>query len=559
MAMKITRRGALFGASGLAFAAAACSDGPRRPEPEPQTGPFRHGVASGEPDQTSVVLWTAITDDSGGEYIFQVAEDEAFENIVFEEGEMRVYVTTNAISTFKTIATGLQPDTRYFYRMLFNDIASPVGRTRTLPAGPVARFNMAICSCSNYPAGYFNAYRELADTPDLDLVLHLGDYLYEYPADGYASDDAERLGRVVDPPTELLTYGDYARRHALYKTDQDLQAAHAAAPWFITRDDHEVANDAWSGGAENHNEGEGDWPDRVRDALRAFHDWNPTREPEDLIGGLRVVEIGDLATLALTESRLLARDEPLDFSTFPVDGDADPDDPANREAVDEWLRTQMGAEGRQLLGAEQIAQIASAFRASEKPWQLLGGQVVMGKVSAPDMIEALPGWLKFIVRRRDELAWGYLQRSQYEIPYNPDAWDGYHAERERLYDAVQAAGRQMITFAGDSHNFWVNQLTDDDGDRVGFEFGTTSISSPSPFERIPAPGVSFSRLIEEANSDVIRHNDRDKGFTRVTLTPDAMDVDLVTVSTIKERGYTAGSDSRWQVTNGENGLEIDAI
>jgi phosphodiesterase/alkaline phosphatase D-like protein len=558
MTMKITRRGALFGASGLALVAAACSSGPRRPEPDPPTGPFRHGVASGEPDQTSVVLWTAITDDSGGDYVFEVAIDEAFENIVFSEREQRTYVTSNAVSTFKTIATGLAPGTRYFFRMRHNGISSPVGRTRTLPAGPVERFNIAVCSCSNYPAGYFNAYRELADTPDLDLVLHLGDYLYEYPADGYASDDAERLGRVVDPPTELLTYGDYARRHALYKTDPDLQAAHAAAPWFIAWDDHETANDSWRGGAENHQADEGPWRDRVNDALRAFHDWNPTREPENLIGGLRVVEIGDLATIALTESRLTARDEPMDFSSFPIPDDADPDDPANQQAVAEWRANEIGRDDREMLGAAQIAAIAEAFDTG-KPWRLIGGQVVMGRVEAPNMIEALPGWLKFIVSRSDDLAWGYLQRSQFDIPYNLDAWDGYAAERERLYEALQRVGGNVVTLAGDSHNFWANRLTDGRGDQIGLEFGTTSISSPSPFERIPAPGVSFSRIIEDGNPDVIRHNDRDKGFIRMTLTPEAMEVDFVTISTIKRRGFTAGSDSRWRVISGENGLELTPV
>ncbi|WP_394693740.1 alkaline phosphatase D family protein [Hyphobacterium sp.] len=560
MSIRITRRGALFGASGLAFAAAACSSGPRRPEPEPQTGPFRHGVASGEPDQSSVVLWTAITDDAGGEYVFQVATDEGFENIVFEDREERTYVTSNAISTFKVIATGLEPATTYFYRMLFNGISSPVGRTRTLPAGAVDRFNMAVCSCSNYPAGYFNAYRELANTPDLDLVLHLGDYLYEYSADGYASEEAERMDRVVDPRHELISYGDYARRHALYKTDPDLQAAHAAAPWLMMWDDHEVANDAWATGAENHNEGEGSYDERVYNAMLAYHDWNPTREPGDQIGMARIAEIGDLATLAVTESRHVARDQPMDFSTFPIPDDADPDDPANQQAIADWRANEVGREDREMLGAAQIAQIADAFRAAAgKPWRLLGGQVVMGRVETPDMIEALPGWLKFIVSRSDELAWGYIQRSQFDIPYNLDAWDGYVAERERLYDAVRDAGGDMIAFAGDSHNFWTNQLMDDEGHRIGYEFGTTSITSPSPFERVPAPGVSFSRLIEEKNPDVLRHNDRDKGFIRVTLTPDAMEAEFVTVSTIRRRGYTAGSDSRWRVTRGPNGLEIDTI
>lgn len=560
MPFPLNRRHLLLGSTGLAVAAAACSTD-NRPAPSPPTGPFRHGVASGEPDTSSVVLWTAVSEDGGGEIVWQVARDEAFENVVWEGRETRQFIQMNPLSTYKVIAEGLEPDTRYFYRALHNGTPSPTGRTRTLPEGGVERFNVAFCSCSNYPAGYFNAYRELADTPDLDLVLHLGDYIYEYGMGGYATEDADDLGRVPMPAHECLTQADYAARHAQYKSDPDLQAAHAAAPWFITWDDHEVANDAWSGGAENHDDGEGSWIDRRNGALRAFHDWNPTREPDDMIGGMKTVEIGTLATIALTESRHTRRGEQLTFESFPIPADAD-DTPENRALVADWLRDVVGDPSREMLGTEQIAALADAFRASRsagKPWQVLGGQVLLGKLNMPNYVEALPGWLKWIVRNREPLAWEYVLRSRFDSPFSFDSWDGYPAERERLYEAVLDATDGMIALAGDTHNFWTCALATEAGRAVGYEFGTSAISSPSEFEGIPAPGVHFGRITEAANAEILHHEPYRRGFIRLSLTPGAVDADYIEVSTVKRRGFRAALDSRWRVTRGEGGLELEAL
>lgn len=560
MPFTLNRRHVLLGSTGLAVVTAACGTN-NRPMPPAPTGPFRHGVASGAPDAGSVVLWTAVTEDGGGEILFQVAQDDAFQQIVWEGRETRQYIRENPLSTYKMLAEGLEPDTRYFYRMVHNGVASPTGRTRTLPSGPVERFNIAVCSCSNYPAGFFNAYREVADTPDLDLVLHLGDYLYEYGMGGYATGDAEKLGRVPVPAHECLTQADYAARHALYKSDPDLQAAHAAAPWFITWDDHEVANDTWATGAENHNDDEGDWSDRRTGALRAFHDWNPTREPEDLIGGMSTIEVGNLATIALTESRHTHRTEQLTFDSFPIPADSE-DTPENRALVAQWLRDVVGDPSREMLGADQIAGIGDAFRASRaagKPWQILGGQVLLGRITMPNYVEVLPGWLKWYVRNNDDLAWDYIQRSRFDSPFSFDSWDGYPAERERLYETVLDASGGMIALAGDTHNFWTCDLRTGDGRRAGFEFGATSVTSPSPFEGVPAPGVHFGRITEAANAEILHHEPYAKGFMRLTMTPEAFESEFVSVSTIKRRGYTAATESRWRVTRGDDGLELDAV
>lgn len=559
MPIRLNRRQALLGATAISLTASGC--GTSRPAPPEPDGHFRHGVASGEPDTASVVLWTAITEDGGGERGVQVARDADFTDIVFEEFETLTYIRMNPVTTVKIIASDLDPGTRYYYRFRFNGAYSPVGVTRTLPDGDIDAFGIAVCSCSNYPAGYFNAYAELAGRGDVDLVLHLGDYIYEYAMGGYGTDDAEEMGRVPVPAHECLSQADYAARHALYKSDPDLQAAHAAAPWFIMWDDHEVANDAWTGGAENHDDGEGSWTERRDAALRAFHDWNPTREPDDLIGTARRIEIGNLATIALTESRLSARDRQLTFDSFPIPADSE-DTPDNRARVADWLRDVVGDPSREMLGAPQIAEIASGFaasRAAGKPWQILGGQVLLGRVTMPNYVEVLPGWLKWLVRRRDDLAWAYVLRSRFESPFNLDSWDGYPAERERLYAALHDASGPFIALAGDTHNFWTCDLRDAAGERRGFEFGTSSITSPSPFEGIPAPGVHFGRITEANNAEILHHDPYAKGFMHLTLTPDAVTTEFVEVSTVKRRGYSAATESRWRVTRDGSGLQIEAV
>ncbi len=206
--------------------------------------------------------------------------------------------------TVKVDVEGLQPNTVYYYRFLTVNKTSMAGRTRTLPEGAIDAAAFAVVSCSNYPAGFFNVYREVAKQ-DVDAVLHLGDYLYEYSAEGYASERAEELGRVVEPANELLSLADYRTRYAQYRRDEDLQAAHAAHPFIIVWDDHEVANDTWREGAENHDPGtEGSFVERKMAALQAWHEWLPVRPPvsmNDII--YRRFQYGDLLDLLMLDTR----------------------------------------------------------------------------------------------------------------------------------------------------------------------------------------------------------------------------------------------------------------
>ena len=552
---KLTRRTALIGAAGAGLAVSACSSSPERYEAAGE-GTFRHGVASGDPDTTSVMLWTALTEDGGGWRGVEVARDESFADIVFEQGEEIAYIQAQPLGTLKILATGLEPGQRYFYRFRLNDDYSPVGVTRTLPSGDIAQYRIGVFSCSNFPAGHFNVYREAAENGALDLVLHLGDYIYEYGMGQYATGEAMALNRVPEPAHELLSHADYVARHAQYKADPDLQALHAAAPWIMSWDDHETANDSWTGGAQNHNEGEGTWDDRRNAALRAWYAWTPTREPADLRNRYGVYEIGNLATLCLIESRLAARDQQVQNDSFPVASDADDTDPEVLAAVDAWKRDVVGAEDRELIGAGQIAGIRDACAASKaagKPWRLLANQVIMSRVHFPNFAEEMPGWLRWWATRDSEFARNFILRTRFDVPFNLDMWDGYPAERVRLFAALREADADVITLTGDVHSFWTNDLVDAEGHRVGTELVGSSVTSPSPFSGFAAPGVDYGQMMIDTNADVAHCNMVDHGYIRLTLTPEAAEADYVTVSTILQRDYRAGTDSRWRLRRTEDG------
>ena len=315
----LTRRRALqLAAAAGAGLAAVTATGPASASPKAAASSvFRHGVASGDPLPGAVLLWSRVTPDpaatpgSGAgpevDVGWEVATDPGFRRVVrrgtSSTGPARDH-------TVKVDAVGLSPATTYWYRFRCRGATSPVGRTRTAPAAdaPVARLRMAVVSCANLQAGWFTAYRQLAARDDLDLVVHLGDYLYEYAPGEYQARDV--VVRPHDPPREMVGLADYRRRHAQYKTDPDLQALHAAAPWVVTWDDHESANDAWSGGAENHTEGaEGAWPARLAAAQQAYAEWMPVRyEP----GGhlYRRLRFGRLATLSMLDLRTYRDQQP---------------------------------------------------------------------------------------------------------------------------------------------------------------------------------------------------------------------------------------------------------
>lgn len=523
---------------------------------------FLHGVASGDPDAHSAVFWTRVTpaDASGTdiEVTLEVSRDAAFSDIVRTSSGLRARAARDFTVKHDLDGQGLEPGAEYFYRFIAGDVTSPVGRVRTLPVGPTTEVVLGVASCQLYPGGLFNAYDALSREPRLDAVVHLGDYIYEYGAgpDDYGIATGAALSRIPQPPHEILTLEDYRLRHAQYKSDPDLQAAHARAAFICVWDDHEVTNDAWSMGAENHTDAtEGDYAARKAIALRAYYEWMPIREPRAGLGLdaiNRSFEFGDLATLAMVETRLLARNRQLDYATDMPMVDGTPDLVA--------FNAKLNAEDRDLLGDAQrnwLKGVLAASKSAHKPWQVLGNQVVMARVMGPDVtkiaseaqIEGMIGGLP------EEVRTGLRQMIQlYKlgVPFGLDSWDGYPAGRERLYAAFKEADVQPIVLAGDSHAYWVNELKDAAGDRRAVEFGTSAISSPSPGDAV-AP-LPLGPLLSANNEEVVFCDQTAKGYILLTLTPERAEAKLQAVSTILAKPYDLRTLSSWVVTHSEAGV-----
>ena len=508
---------------------------------------FEHGVASGDPMSDSVVIWTRVTPKSGEGAIPVVYRVKQGSNLV---ATGTVQTSAARDFTVKVVPEGLQPGTRYSYDFIVpttgGDVTSPSGATKTTAsAESEAPVRFAVVSCSNWPFGFFNAYGEIARTPDLDAVLHLGDYIYEYGVDGYGGAVGEEIGRRHDPVTEIVTLDDYRARHRQYKTDPDLQAAHAAVPWLCTWDDHESANDSYRTGAQNHNpeENEGDWSDRKQVAVQAYLEWMPVRDPEpgrakEAI--YRRFEFGSVATVFCLESRLTGRSEEISWFNEIV---GLPPEQVPAKAMATMARVQ--SDERTMLGFEQEAWLAEGLAESVEQgtqWQLLANPVVMARVVPPKFADILGA------ETIEDLDNTYLSLlaafAPLGLPFNLDAWDGFPAARARLYEAAKEAGARLITVTGDTHTAWGNTLIDVDGEQRGVEFGCTSISSPGMGHYMP--GVEdLGEMFSDANPEVEYHDPHGHGFTLVTLTKAGVRGDFVKVSTILEKDYTAETSVRY--------------
>lgn len=553
--MKIDRRSLL---AGLGLGGAAAASGASAHEGHSHVA-FNHGVASGDPLQDRIVFWTRVTPPEGHTAQIQ-GELRVGTDARLEREGLAAFVKVGAAAdsdwTVKVDVKDLKPGTEYFYQFRFGEAASPVGRTRTLPEGATESVVLAVASCSLYPNGYFNAYQAIADLERVDAVLHLGDYIYEYGAgaNDYGMSSPVAKSRPHDPPHEIVSLADYRRRHAQYKSDPGLQAAHARAPWIVVWDDHETANDSWLNGAENHNpdKGEGDWAARKAAALKAYYEWMPIRPAA---GGLpeaiqRSFRFGDLARLVMVETRLLARGEPMDIEASLMK-DGKPDLPGFMATLNDPSRQLLGEVQERWLAAE----LASSTKAGET-WQVLGNQIVMGRVFAPNLQKtmgdeaygAMMAQLPDYIRQRVAIS---NAMSALPVPVNVDQWDGYPVARERVYDMFKAAGARPIVLAGDSHSFWANELHDAAGKRLAAEFGTTGITSPG-FEDL-LPGAPLGKALVERNSEVKYANSAAKGFVLLTLTRTQAKAEMMAVSTIVERDFGTAPVATFTVTPGADG------
>ncbi len=498
---------------------------------------FRHGVASGDPAQDSVVLWTRVSGQSGEVAVdWSVATDPAMRDTVTQG---TVYTSEIRDYTVKVIPEGLPAGTQLYYRFVVAGVVSPIGRTQTLPTGKIESLVIAVASCSNYPFGRFNGYQAIAEDSDIDIVVHLGDYIYEYDENGYGADAGRALGRVHEPRHETVTLSDYRIRHAQYKSDSGSLAMHAMHPLIATWDDHESANNPWSGGAQNHQDGEGQWIDRRSISLRAYYEWMPVREPgvgESRESRRAHFRFGDLASLFAVETRHMARSEQIDLG-------ANEDSLTSPEAAAEFYKRVVGDESREMMSQSDETFLAEGLKASVEagqPWRVLANQTILARVVAAPLndpvfleaAESLEGWLADYAR-------SLIRVGELEIPANMDAWDGYPAARERLYAlAAEAGARDLLVVTGDTHVFWQNRLNTEAGEPAGLELGTSGISSPRGlYELGDAANNRHDELLVETNDSVEWMDGRYRGFVKLTLEREKARAEFVGLSTIETRSF----------------------
>ena len=537
-------------AGGAALTACGGDDGP-----EPA---FLYGVASGDPLADRVVLWThARLPDSADpvELRYEVAEDAAFTRIV-SSGTVTASAGTG--HTAKVDATGLSAGRDYHYRFTAGRSSSPVGITRTLPSS-TNEVRLAVMSCSNYPTGFFNVYAEVARS-DAQFALHLGDYIYEYDAAGYASGGAAALGRVSQPANELLSLDDYRRRHAQYKSDPDSKTLHARMPMIAVWDDHEIANDAYTGGAENHDPAtEGPWAARRAAALQAYHEWMPIRTGPSPDRIYRSFDFGSLVSLHMLDTRLIGRDRQVDLPALA--GLAGPQAQAAATAV-------FTSPSRQLLGSEQMSWLSGRMAASQARWQVLGQQVLMGRMEFPASVlaalnpadtspaaqaagtAAITAYLTAKgtpAAQRTPAQLALLDpRSNPKLGYNLDAWDGYVVARETVLGTALSLGKRLISLAGDTHNAWHSNLTLMGlqnpalaNRKVGEEFATSSVSSPGLEAYLSLPPAQVKGIFEGVVDDLRWMDPSRRGFLKMSFTQTEARGDWIFIDTITSRTFQA--------------------
>ncbi|MFF7311059.1 alkaline phosphatase D family protein [Streptomyces sp. NPDC008137] len=502
-----------------------------------QAPAFLHGVASGDPLPDGVLLWTRVTPvpeaipGSGlgpdTEVTWVVAEDRAFTTIVAKGSAT---ATAASDHTVKADIRGLRPATDYWFRFSSGGTDSPAARTRTAPGhdAAVTGLRFGVVSCANWEAGYFSSYRHLAARGDLDAWLHLGDYIYEYGTGEYGT-----RGKVVRPHApahEIVTLADYRIRHARYKTDPDLQALHATAPVVAIWDDHEFANDAWSGGAENHTEGaEGAWSARQAAARQAYFEWMPVR-PAIAGTTYRRLRFGKLADLSLLDLRSF-RSQQVKVGNGEVD---DPD--------------------RTLTGRAQLDWLKAGLKASDTTWRLVGNSVMVSPFAIGSLSADL---LKPLAK--------LLGLPQEGLALNTDQWDGYTDDRREILAHLRAnAIRNTVFLTGDIHMAWANDVPVNAGTyplspSAATEFVVTSVTSDNldDIVKVPEGTVSAvaSPVIRAANRHVHWVDTDRHGYGVLDITAERAQMDYYVLSDRANRDATAKWTRSYRTRSGTQKLE----
>jgi alkaline phosphatase D len=448
--------------------------------------------------------------------------------------------------TVKVDVTGLRTATWYFYRFTALGGRSRVGRTRTAPAerATPARLRLGVASCANWQAGYFAAYRGLARRNDLDAILHLGDYFYEYGAGGYGEGPENTDVRRHDPPHEVVSLSDYRRRHAQYKTDEDLQDLHARYPFIVTWDDHEVTNDQWSRGAENHNPGEGDYLRRRARAHRAYDEWMPARMSGTaaLNDGARLyrrIGWGQLAEISMLDLR--------SYRSKQVDTAAPTPVPTTEQQISDPERT--------LLGAAQMRWLKNSLSRYRPLWRVVGNPVMIAPVTFAQVPRELLNPINDVT--------GLLPDDGF--PYNVDQWDGYTADRREILDQIadhQVENALFVT--GDIHSGWACELPYDAAtypvsESAGVEFVCSSVTSNNLDDITGSPPRTSSLAVEEiikANNRHVKYlNFDDHGFSVLDITPKRAQMDWFVIADRSDRRTAISHTASYATRVGTNKVE----
>ncbi len=468
--------------------------------------PFYHGVASGDPLQDRVIIWTRVTPPDSLPEIegtWEVSDNEDFDNPIVSGS-----FTTNPGRdyTVKIDVGGLNPGSQYFYRFKALGTNSSTGRTKTASATS-DEVKFGVVSCSNYEWGYFNAYGALA-LEELDAIIHLGDYIYEYAPGGYGD---TTMNRPPIPAREILSLQDYRSRYSQYHLDPDLIAAHSNHAFINIWDDHEISNNSYRDGAQNHQDDEGSYEERKQIARQVYYEWLPIREGGKLY---RKFNYGSLAELIMLDERLEGRTQQADSL----------DDPSLNDP------------SRSMLGKEQLNWLTDNLINSSSQWKVIGNQVI----------------------------YSYLNWGHETFSINLDSWDGYPIEQQEIADAIIENKLTNVVFiTGDTHTAWAFEATNrpfenynqETGEGAfAVEFGTTSINSANSNERFDNEMV-LEHEKKIVNSDINPHlkftNMRDHGYLILSLTPDRATAVWKFLETIKERKLDFKETKTMWVNSGE--------
>lgn len=480
-------------------------------KPQFSADPFAAGIASGDPASDGVVLWTRLIPDPSREQAWQkenvtvewrVATDEAFRKVV-KRG--KAVATPELGHSVHVEVRGLQPARHYWYQFRLAGAESPVGRTRTAPAQTNSsdKLRFAFASCQHYEYGYFTAYQHMVQE-DLDLVVHLGDYIYE---GGITTNRARQHNSK-----EIITLNDYRNRYALYRSDPALREAHRLFPWIVTWDDHEVDNN-YAGDVPEDKQTREQLLERRASAYQAYYEWMPLRRANLPRGSsmqlYRQVSYGPLANFFVVDTRQYRTDQPCG------DGDKAPC-PA------------MFAPDATMFGAQQEAWLTSAMRRSQSRWNLLANQVMLAKID------------------RDGGA---------GEKYPMDQWSGYEAARVRFMDFLESSKvPNPVVLTGDVHTSWVCDLRADFRNTakpiVATELVGTSITSGGDGVDVTPAAAAYL-----PDNPHVRFFNAKRGYVRCDLTPARLQADFRTVEKVTVPGAPVQTKASFVVENGRPGAQ----